>query len=231
MLTSSKQIKPNSISSFKNIFSHFHRTNSYIANISHTNRSQDMLPTSTVCHHLKNVKKVYGDKLLFEVFGIEEHASMREVKKRYRVLSLRHHPDRGGSLDHFQAMYAPYMVLSCPTLRKTYADIKNNWEEVYENMFGPNPPGTARGRRAREAEDDDVSIDLNDDEFFDNNFFRGSAQTDYTFVPFDSDSDDSDDSDNTGSGSAEDDLPVAQQYILILQDKNGRTRARRQSEG
>ena len=44
-----------------------------------------------------------------------------KVKKSYRRLSLRHHPDRpGGSHDVFQVLHRAHKVLSNPSLRKQY---------------------------------------------------------------------------------------------------------------
>jgi hypothetical protein len=42
------------------------------------------------------------------VFGMPDHSPTIEVHERYRVLALRHHPDRGGSQEEMAAINAAY---------------------------------------------------------------------------------------------------------------------------
>ena len=48
----------------------------------------------------------------YNVLGINKNASQDEIKKTYRKLSLKHHPDRkGGSADAFKKINEAYEVL------------------------------------------------------------------------------------------------------------------------
>lgn len=48
----------------------------------------------------------------FQTLGLETAADYPTVKRRYRELAMRHHPDRGGDTDTLQAINAAMAVLS-----------------------------------------------------------------------------------------------------------------------
>jgi curved DNA-binding protein CbpA len=57
--------------------------------------------------------------------GVENTATSNEIKKAYRALVLRKHPDRrGGSKEAFQALQTAYTVLSNPTKRERYDNVE-----------------------------------------------------------------------------------------------------------
>lgn len=57
----------------------------------------------------------------YETLGIEESASQIEIKKAYRSLSLKLHPDKqGGNADEFKKINEAYTILSDPEKRKDY---------------------------------------------------------------------------------------------------------------
>lgn len=57
----------------------------------------------------------------FEVLGVDRHASREEIKKAYRDLSKKYHPDRGsGTRGKFQEIVQAYKVLSDPEKRRTH---------------------------------------------------------------------------------------------------------------
>ena len=57
----------------------------------------------------------------YSQLGVSSEASSAEIKKAYRRLSLRHHPDRqGGNAQKFQEVGAAYEILSDDTKRATY---------------------------------------------------------------------------------------------------------------
>jgi curved DNA-binding protein CbpA len=71
----------------------------------------------------------------YDALGVSNNASDDEIKKSYRTLSLRHHPDRGGSKEKFQEISAAYDVLSDPDIRQGIKEY-SNWPtipQVYVN--------------------------------------------------------------------------------------------------
>lgn len=67
----------------------------------------------------------------YQTLGINRSASQDEIKKAYRSLAMKHHPDRGGDAKKFQEIQEAYAVLS---------DAQKKAE--YDN---PNPFGGAEG--------------------------------------------------------------------------------------
>src|SRR3990170_3443684 len=56
----------------------------------------------------------------YELLGIEKTASEGDIKKAYRILALKHHPDKGGDPNQFKAISEAYEVLSDPEKRQIY---------------------------------------------------------------------------------------------------------------
>jgi len=64
----------------------------------------------------------------YETLGVAKTASSDEIKKAYRKLASKHHPDKGGDTTKFQAIQVAYDVLS---------DIKKRQEYDNPPSFGP----------------------------------------------------------------------------------------------
>eukprot|EP00919_Chromeraceae_sp_WS-2016_P076116 GHVR01179980.1.p1 GENE.GHVR01179980.1~~GHVR01179980.1.p1 ORF type:complete len:365 (+),score=95.64 GHVR01179980.1:61-1155(+) len=66
---------------------------------------------------------IYADKDLYKVLGISKKADKSEVKKAYRKLSLKYHPDKNKSPDavkKFEEIAYAYEILSNPEKRNIY---------------------------------------------------------------------------------------------------------------
>ena len=86
----------------------------------------------------------------YEVLGIPKSASADEIKKAYRLLSKKHHPDKeGGNEETFKEISEAYSVLSDKDKRAKYdnvgfgADFTNGGfgqgfgvDDIFEQFFG-----------------------------------------------------------------------------------------------
>mmetsp|Transcript_29183 Transcript_29183/g.62524 ORF Transcript_29183/g.62524 Transcript_29183/m.62524 type:complete len:412 (+) Transcript_29183:169-1404(+) len=57
---------------------------------------------------------------LYETLGIEKDADVKAIKKAYRKMAMKHHPDKGGDEHTFKEINAAYEVLSDPDKRAKY---------------------------------------------------------------------------------------------------------------
>lgn len=102
----------------------------------------------------------------YEILGIERNANVEEIKKAYRKLALKYHPDRNpgdkGAEAKFREATEAYEILSDVDKRKRYdqfghagtqgqehhyenaEDIFENFSDIFENLFG----GGGGGRRS-----------------------------------------------------------------------------------
>lgn len=105
----------------------------------------------------------FGTKDLYEVLGVKKSASGAEIKKGYRRLSLKHHPDRHDAADSktiqdstriFQTLSKVHFILSDDEKRKLYdstgivdaddaLDSQNaDWNDYFRALF---PKVTKKG--------------------------------------------------------------------------------------
>lgn len=60
---------------------------------------------------------------LYKTLGINKNSTAEEIKKAYRDLATKHHPDKSGEDEKFKEVSHAYMVLKDPIKRKHYDDI------------------------------------------------------------------------------------------------------------
>jgi DnaJ-class molecular chaperone len=56
----------------------------------------------------------------YDILEIPKTSNEKEIKKAYRSLSLKHHPDRGGDAEKFKKISEAYETLSDPEKRQNY---------------------------------------------------------------------------------------------------------------
>ena len=99
---------------------------------------------------------------LYKTLGIDKKASDSDIKKAFRKLALKKHPDKGGDPEEFKKIQAAYEVLSDSEKREKYdkygleglegGDMPEGGMDVFDLFFGG---GRRRGRGGgkRKAED------------------------------------------------------------------------------
>jgi DnaJ-class molecular chaperone len=62
------------------------------------------------------------DNKLYDVLGVDRNANDADIKKAYRKLAVKHHPDKGGDEAKFKECTYAYEVLSNKEKRQVYDD-------------------------------------------------------------------------------------------------------------
>ena len=87
----------------------------------------------------------------YEVLGVSQDASKEEIKKAYRKLAMKYHPDKGGDPLKFQEISNAYEELTTDKPKDHHIDPRDMFEQMFS--FGGNPFGEHPfGRRARSSE-------------------------------------------------------------------------------
>ena len=76
----------------------------------------------------------------YQTLGLEKNSSAQEIKKTYRKLSMKYHPDRGGDKETFQKINAAYQVLGDPVKKRNYDMQRDNPLNAIFNQNGGGPP-------------------------------------------------------------------------------------------
>jgi len=92
---------------------------------------------------------------LYEVLGVPKDANSKQIKKAYRKLAMKHHPDKGGDPEKFKEINAAHEVLSNEEKRELYdkygpEGLKQGgggggMGDIFDMFFG----GGGRGRSSR----------------------------------------------------------------------------------
>ena len=87
----------------------------------------------------------------YKILGVSKKATQDEIKKAYRKLALKHHPDKNGgnkeAEEKFKAISEANEVLSNPEKRIQYDEIGANWKQYeYANQAGNANYSNQQGR-------------------------------------------------------------------------------------
>jgi len=111
----------------------------------------------------------------YEALGVSKGASDDEIKKAYRKLAIKHHPDKGGDPEQFKKVQGAYDILSDSEKRQNFdrfgtADGPPQQQgfpggfppDIFSQMFGGGPfgfaPGGPRGPTRRSNFDHEIKV-------------------------------------------------------------------------
>lgn len=93
----------------------------------------------------------------YQILGVGKNASQDDIKKAYRSLAMKHHPDRGGDTAKFKEIEEAYRTLSDDQKRSEYDNPQPQGFQFggghpFEQMFGQGSPfGDIFGFQSRRA--------------------------------------------------------------------------------
>lgn len=119
----------------------------------------------------------------YKILGVDKKATQDEIKKAYRVLAVKHHPDKNPdnkvAEEQFKLANEANEVLGNPEKRKKYDELGENWQQ-YEhagNQQGGNPFGGNQGGQYRyESNGNDSFGGQSDFSDFFEQFFSGGSK-------------------------------------------------------
>ncbi|KAK7304177.1 hypothetical protein RJT34_15280 [Clitoria ternatea] len=115
------------------------------------------------------IREIKRKKNYYEILGLEKNCTVEDVRKSYRKLSLKVHPDKNkapGAEEAFKAVSKAFQCLSNEETKKKY-DLSGEDELVYERRAAARPAG--RGYNGF------YEADIDAEEIFRNFFFGGMA--------------------------------------------------------
>lgn len=103
----------------------------------------------------------YEGRLLnyYEVLGVARNATMDEIKRAYRQLALKHHPDKGGDQATFKKVGHAYYILSDMQRREDYDD-EYGYNAAPESESESESDGEAERERERERQQRELDEEL-----------------------------------------------------------------------
>lgn len=125
----------------------------------------------------------------YSVLGVAKKASQEDIKKAYRKLAVKYHPDKNQgnktAEDKFKEVSEAYEVLGDPEKRAQYDKLGANWKQYQNAGYDQGPfGGGTRSRSYRHGTDADHFDPSGFSDFFES-FFGGSRRNPFGAEDFD----------------------------------------------
>lgn len=80
-------------------------------------------------------------KSYYDVLGVDRNASKDDIKKAYKSLAVKMHPDKGGDADQFKEISSAYETLYDDDKRRAYDNPQPNinMNDIFDQFFRHNP--------------------------------------------------------------------------------------------
>jgi curved DNA-binding protein len=92
----------------------------------------------------------------YKVLGVDKKAPAEEIKKSYRKLAVKYHPDKNAgnkaAEEKFKEISEAYEVLKDPSKRTKYDELGENWKQYENQAPRGNPGGFGAGQRYYSSE-------------------------------------------------------------------------------
>ncbi|KAF5186792.1 Chaperone protein dnaj [Thalictrum thalictroides] len=141
--------------------------------------SSSTAPKEYTQEQISIVRQIKKQKDYYEILGVEKESSVEDVRKAYRKLSLKVHPDKNsapGAEEAFKAVSKAFQCLSNEESRKKY-DVSGTEEIVYER-------GTTRRGHHHQGFNGFYEAEFDADEIFRNFFYGGGPRATTQFGGF-----------------------------------------------
>jgi DnaJ-class molecular chaperone len=102
----------------------------------------------------------------YNILNIPKNASQTEIKKAYRKLASKYHPDKGGDEQKFKQISEAYSTIDTPQKRQEYETSQQfggfgsafgNFGDIFEGFFGSSARGSTQ---QQEQLDEEIIFDL-----------------------------------------------------------------------
>ncbi len=127
----------------------------------------------------------------YQILGVTKKAAQDEIKKAYRKLAVKYHPDKNPGVksaeEKFKEISEAYEVLGDPEKRKQYDNLGANWKQYQQGGFNQGPYAGRPGGRTYSygsPEDADFFGGSGFSDFFESFFGRGRGASPYGRADF-----------------------------------------------